>query len=97
MDEVRRDEQALTKEALKAQRKREREAKRRKAAEVEAPIKIRRRRKWGKPLAIGLLLALVAAVGAVQVMPLETGAYARAASAALGPPRHASARPACRC
>ena len=84
MDEVRRDEQALTKEALRAQRRREREAKRKKAAEVEAPIKIRRRRKWGKPLAIGLLVALVAAVGAVQVMPVETGKYAKAASAALG-------------
>jgi len=84
MDEVRRDEQVLTKEALRAQRRREREAKRKKAAEVEAPIKIRRRRKWGKPLAIGLLVALVAAVGVVQVMPVETGAYAKAASAALG-------------
>ena len=84
MDEVRRDEQALTKEALRAQRKREREAKRRKAAEIEAPIKIRRRRKWGKPLAIGLLVTLVAAVGAVHVMPVDSGKYAKAASAALG-------------
>jgi len=84
MDEVRRDEQALTKEALKAQRKREREAKRRKAAEVEAPIKIRRRRKWGKPVAVTLLLTLIVGVGAVHVMPVDSSQYAKAASAALG-------------
>jgi class 3 adenylate cyclase len=86
MDEVRRDEQALTKEALKAQREREREARRRKkAADADiGPIKIRRRRKWGKPIAWTLLLALIAGVGAVHVMPVQTGEYARAASAALG-------------
>ncbi len=86
MDEVRRDEQALTKEALKAQREREREARRRKKA-VDAdigPIKIRRRRKWGKPFAVTLLLALIAGVGALHVVPVETGEYAKAASAALG-------------
>jgi class 3 adenylate cyclase len=86
MDEVRRDEQALTKEALKAQRDREREARRRKkAADADiGPIKIRRRRKWGKPFAVTLLLALVLGVGALHVVPVETGDYARAASAALG-------------
>ncbi|MGA8007508.1 MAG: adenylate/guanylate cyclase domain-containing protein [Burkholderiales bacterium] len=86
MDEVRRDEQALTKEALKAQREREREARRRKkAADADiGPIRIRRRRKWGKPIAVTLLLALIAGVGAVHVVPVDTGAYAKAASAALG-------------
>ena len=86
MDEVRRDEQALTKEALKAQREREREARRRKkSADADiGPIKIRRRRKWGKPIAVTLLLALIAGVGAVHVVPVDTGGYAKAASAALG-------------
>ena len=86
MDEVRRDEQALTKEALKAQREREREAKRRKkAADADiGPIKIRRRRKWGKPIAVTLLLALIVGLGAVHVVPVETGTYAKLASAAFG-------------
>jgi len=86
MDEVKRDEQALTKEALKAQREREREAKRRKkAADADiGPIKIRRRRKWGKPIAVTLLLALVLGVAAVHVVPVETGQYAKVASAAFG-------------
>ncbi|MGA7984082.1 MAG: adenylate/guanylate cyclase domain-containing protein [Burkholderiales bacterium] len=86
MDEVKRDEQALTKEALKAQREREREARRRKkAADADVgPIKIRRRRRWGKPIAVTLLLALIAGVGAVHVVPVETGQYAKVASAAFG-------------
>jgi class 3 adenylate cyclase len=86
MDEVRRDEQVLTKEALKAQRAREREARRKKkTADADiGPIRIRRRRKWGKPVTVTLLLALVLGVGALHVVPVETGAYARAASAALG-------------
>jgi class 3 adenylate cyclase len=86
MDEVRRDEQALTKEALKSQREREREARRRKkAADADiGPIKIRRRRKWGKQVTVTLLLALVLGIGALHVVPVETGEYARAASAALG-------------
>ncbi len=86
MDEVRRDEQALTKEALKAQREREREARRRKkAADADiGPIKIRRRRKWGKPITVTLLLALIAGVGAVHVVPVETGEYAKIASVAFG-------------
>ncbi|HUJ86219.1 MAG TPA: adenylate/guanylate cyclase domain-containing protein, partial [Burkholderiales bacterium] len=86
MDEVKRDEQALTKEALKAQREREREARRRKKqADADiGPIRIRRRRKWGKPIAVTLLLALIAGVVALHVVPVESGQYAGAASAALG-------------
>jgi len=88
LDEVRRDQQVLTKESRKAERTRVREARKqqKKKQQIEKPIKIRRPRKWGKPVAITLVLALVAAVGAVQVMPVPTAEYAQAASAALGRP-----------
>ena len=88
MEEVRRDQQALTKESRKAARERAREEKRQKKekARAEKPVKIRRPRKWGKPVAITLIVALVAAVGAVQLMPVPTAEYAKAASAAIGRP-----------
>jgi hypothetical protein len=88
MDEVRRDQQVLTKESRKAARERAREEKRQRKekARAEKPVKIRRPRKWGKPVATTLVLALVAAVVAVQLVPVPTAEYAKAASAAIGRP-----------
>jgi len=98
LDEVRLDEQILTKESRKAARKRAREEKKqlkaKQKAEKEAeklakklaakPVKIRRPRKWGKPVAVTLVLALVVGAGVVQFMPVDTAPFAQAASAALG-------------
>jgi hypothetical protein len=97
MDDVRRDESAVAREARKAQRAKEREARRRaqeareraEAAAREAPVKYpkaRRPVKWGRPVAIGFFVALVATVGALHVMPLPMADYEAAASEALGRP-----------
>ena len=57
-------------------------------ASIVEPPSLRRSKKsgWGKPVAITLVLLLVAAVGAVHVMPLSTADYERAASEAFGKP-----------
>ena len=106
MDDVRRDEALIAEDSRTAQREREREAREREAREREAhereraaaaPVKPpkppRRPVKWGKPLAIGLFVVLLAGIGAVHVMPIQTEPYERAASEALGRPvRISSAR-----
>jgi hypothetical protein len=114
MEDVKRDEAALTKESRRAAREREirekearREAKRaarrskgkendkEKDGPVAEPMHrvYRRPRKWGKPLAITLLLLLAAAIGVLHVMPISTAEYEQAASEALGHPvRIASAK-----
>jgi hypothetical protein len=76
MDDVKRDQRALAGKKEKA---------------YVAPPQIaastrRRRRTWGKPVAIGLILLLAVAVGVVHVMPLNTAEYERAASEAIGRP-----------
>jgi len=95
MEEVKRDEQALTKEARKAAREREKEEKRRLKEEKRRlkaeqappkPIKIRRPRKWGRTLTLTLLFLVVGVVGVVQFAPVPVGDYERAASAAFGQP-----------
>ncbi len=95
MDEVKRDEQALTKEARKAAREREKEEKRRLKEEKKRlkaeqepikPIKIRRPRKWGRTIVKTLVLLVVGAVAAVHFAPVPTADYERAASAAFGQP-----------
>ncbi|HMA89656.1 MAG TPA: adenylate/guanylate cyclase domain-containing protein [Burkholderiales bacterium] len=95
MDEVKRDEQAMTKEARKAAREREKEEKRRLKEEKRRlkaeqapikPIKIRRPRKWGRTITLTLLFLVVGAIAGVHFAPVPVGEYERAASAAFGQP-----------
>jgi hypothetical protein len=92
MDEVKREQAALAKvkakeEKKEKEREKERERAARKAKSVAAaPARERRPVKWGKPVAVTLVLLLVAAIGAAHVMPLDTADYERAASEALGRP-----------
>ena len=76
LDDVKRDQKALSKEARKAAREREEPV-------VVAPA---RKRNWGKPAAIALFVLLVAGVGVLNVMPISTAEYEKAASDALGVP-----------
>jgi hypothetical protein len=78
MDDVKKDEKALSATARKAARERE-----------QAPVAAaaaRRPMKWGKPAAIALCVLLVGGVGALHVMPLPTEEYEKAASDAMGVP-----------
>jgi hypothetical protein len=95
LEDVKQDEKALTAEARRREREKEREAKRAERAVAEreaepeaAPLPARPRRpiKWGKPLAIGLFVLLVAGIGVLHVMPIGTADYERAASEAIGRP-----------
>ena len=52
----------------------------------EPPSLRRKKSGWGKPVAIALVLLLLAAVGVIHVLPVPTGDYERAASEALGKP-----------
>jgi hypothetical protein len=53
----------------------------------------RQERNWGKPVTIGLLVILGAALGALHVIPISTADYEKAAREALGQPvRVGSAR-----
>ncbi len=95
MDDVRRDEQALTREARRAAREREEQRTRKEEPEVAAaaPSRPRRPMKWGRPAAIALFVLLVGGVGAIHVMPVSTSDYEKAAGEALGRPvRIASGR-----
>ena len=89
MDEVRHDERALTKAARKVATKRAREDEEEEedttAQAPPAPKRVRRR-KLVKPLAIAAGVLLLAALGALHVMPLSTADYESAASASLGVP-----------
>ena len=78
MDDVKKDEKALSATARKAARERE-----------QAPVAaaaVRRSMKWGKPAAIALFVLLVGGVGVLHVMPLSTAEYEKAASDAIGVP-----------
>jgi hypothetical protein len=95
MDEVKRDEQAMTKEARKAAREREKEEKRRLKEEKRRlkaeqapikPIKIRRPRKWGRTITLTLFFLVVGVIAGVHFAPVPVGEYERAASAAFGQP-----------
>ena len=54
------------------------------AGVIEPPSLRRKKSGWGKPVAVTLVLLLVAAVGVVHVLPVPTADYERAASEALG-------------
>ena len=47
---------------------------------------MRRPKKWGKPAAIALFVLLIGGVGALQLMPVSTADYEKAASEAMGVP-----------
>jgi hypothetical protein len=54
---------------------------------VDEPLpKVRRPSKLGKPIAVGLFLLLVVAVGVAHLMPIGTADYERVATEALGRP-----------
>jgi hypothetical protein len=98
MDDVRRDEAAVTRDARKAQRERERDTRQReremreraqaaaKRAESIKYPKARRPIKWGGPVALTFFTVLVAALGALHIVPLPMADYEKVASAALGRP-----------
>jgi hypothetical protein len=78
MDDVKKDEKALSATARKAARERE-----------QAPVAaaaVRRPKKWGKPAAIALFVLLAGGVGVLQLMPVSTAEYEKAASEAMGVP-----------
>ena len=72
--------------AFKKKEKKPKPAKAEPLAPKEVQAERIRRRKLGKPLAIGALLLIVAGVGVLHVMPMPTGDYESAASASLGVP-----------
>src|SRR4029079_6007894 len=72
-------EKAMSATARKAQREREQAA-----AIAAAPAP--RARKWGKPAAIVLFVLLIGGVGALNLMPVSTSDYEKAASEAMGVP-----------
>ena len=83
MDELKSDQKVLAKTARKA------------ALEQPsvASVTARRPKKWGKPAAVALFVLLIGGVGALQVMPISTAEYEKAASDAMGTPvKIASAR-----
>jgi hypothetical protein len=96
MDDVKRDEAAISKESRREQREREREARQREKearererAAARAPAaayasRPRRPRKWGRAAAVALFLVLAAGIGALHVMPVPVEEYEVAASQALG-------------
>ncbi|MEO8144687.1 MAG: hypothetical protein ABI654_10770, partial [Betaproteobacteria bacterium] len=77
MDEVRKDEKALSATARQAARERE---------QPPAQVTARRPKKWGKPAAVALFVLLIGGVGFLHVMPLSTAEYEKAASDAMGVP-----------
>ena len=86
MDDVRRDEALLTPKAREAAREREREDRRRgkEVAAIAPPPTYRRPIKWGRPLAITLLVGLAAGLIAIHVVPIAQEPYERLASTTLG-------------
>ncbi len=76
MDDIKRDEKVLAKTARKA------------ALEQPsvASVTAQRPKKWGKPVAIALFVLLIGALGLLQVMPISTAEYEKAASEAMGAP-----------
>ncbi|HZE59615.1 MAG TPA: hypothetical protein VE085_03590 [Burkholderiales bacterium] len=84
MDEVKKEAAAIAKGKPKEKPEKEKKKKR---VEAEEPLpKVRRPGKPGKPIALGLGVLLVIAVGVVHVMPLGTADYERVVTEALGRP-----------
>jgi hypothetical protein len=69
----------------RAEEKKQREAEKR-AAKSAAPAGMRARRSssWGRPVALFLVVVLLAAIGAAHVVPLDVTPYEKAATEALG-------------
>jgi hypothetical protein len=92
MGDVQEDMRKLTPEARKALRDRQREvaraAKRGDEPTAKAATAYRRKQpvKWGKPVAIALLVLLAAGLGVLNLMPLSTAEYEKLAGDALGQP-----------
>jgi len=87
MDEVKNEQAAIAKGKPKEKPEKEKKKKKEKVVEADEPLpKVRRPSKLGKPIAIGLVLLLVIAIGVAHVMPLDTAEYERAATEALGRP-----------
>src|SRR5256885_6159594 len=85
MDEVKKEAAAIAKG--KPKEKPEKEKKKKRVEVEEEPLpKIRRPGKLGKPIALGLGVLLLIAIGVVHVMPLGTADYERVATEALGRP-----------
>jgi len=84
MDDIKKDQKALSATARKA------------AREQAVPVStgpVHRPKKWGKPAAIALFVLLVGGIGVLNVMPVSTADYEKAASEAMGVPvKIASAR-----
>ena len=79
LDDVRREQQMLA-TAAKAKPREE-------PAYVEPPhIAPRKRVKWGKPVAITLIVLVIGGLAAAHVIPQPTAGYERAATEALGRP-----------
>jgi len=78
MDDVKKDEKALSATARKAARERDEAA--------AAVATVRRPRKWGKPAAIVLFVLLIGGVLVLELMPVSTAEYEKAASDAMGVP-----------
>jgi actin-related protein len=85
MDDVKRDEKKLSAEARKAARERERERAGTATAFIPAQA-VKKPVRWGKPVAIGLFVLLIGGLGFLQIMPLNSAEYQKAASDALGMP-----------
>jgi hypothetical protein len=80
MDDVKREQQVLASAAKAKPREEE-------PVYVEPPqIANRKRVKWGKPVAMTLIVLVLAGIGVAHVVPLSTADYERAASEALGRP-----------
>jgi hypothetical protein len=81
--QAKKDAQREAKRAAKEDKDEKRASRR---EEPASPPQFRRPRKWGKTVSMTLFLLLVAAVGAVHVMPVSTAEYESAASQAVGRP-----------
>lgn len=88
LEDVKRDERALSASAKRAAKEREREEREaaQHAGEPAAPVRERLRIEWGKPVAITLFVLLAAGIGWIHVMPLGVAEYEAAATEALGAP-----------
>ena len=76
-DDIKRDQKALAGRVAARQREQ---------ASVVVSAKGGRPRKWGKPAAIALFVVLVGGLGAINLMPVSTGDYEKAAAEAMGVP-----------
>ena len=79
MDDIKREQKVLATTARKVEREFE--------PPPPAAVSVARRpKKWGKPAAIALFVLLVGGLGLLNVMPVSTADYEKAASEAIGAP-----------